>query len=75
MPRLSSVTVQSRYFIAKDADAWQVAVKLAKIQAVADQEPVRDFKSSESNRDFNDAEETGVSCKYRRNTGNSPFRN
>ena len=40
------VAVQSCYFIAQDAYVGQVAVNLAKIQAVADYEPVRDLKSS-----------------------------
>ena len=47
-------------FIAQGADVWQVAVKLAKTRAVARYESVRDLKSSESNRDFNDLAATAA---------------
>src|SRR5208337_455489 len=53
--RPCSVTVQSCYLIAEDADVRQVTVKLAKIQAVAYYESVRDLEASEGNRNSNDS--------------------
>ena len=49
---LTSVTAQSRYLITEDADVGQVTVKLAKIQAVAHYEPVRDLEASEGRSEF-----------------------
>lgn len=39
----------------QDADAWQIAVALVVVEAIADYEPLGDFKSAIGNREVNNA--------------------